>query len=355
MQTAHILFSPNVMKQILPINRYIFTLFSILFAGTVHGQLAPDRSAPFTAVKWEGETPIVMLDEWHTLTAIDGTPVKDIIAFSKKVQKSRWQKYFSEDIVEAMRGLDKPLNITSTLTLLKEGKAISKQVAVTTDNRKSVWKYNNDNKKTTPSSSSSSTSKESVSAQQEKIVADIQKDIAGFANVKGSEVYKFKSAKIEFTTTGHKLYAGKETYYIDDYGKTVIIITDKPGAYEPEHTTMIWKDGKTTMLNHNTKKYYQTPVRTKSSEPPTIAYSNETQRKQGGYTKKTNEKVAGKDCDVYEHTKMKVTYYLWKNIDLKLVNYALGGDIGYTREATSVEESITIPASLFTIPEGYKK
>ncbi len=108
------------------------------------------------------------------------------------------------------------------------------------------------------------------------------------------------------------------------------------------------------MINHHKKNYYTTPVRTKSSEPPVIAYSNAEQKKQGGYVKKPNETIAGKDCEVYEHTKNKVTYYLWKNIDLKFVNYSLG-NTGYTREATSVEEISSVPVSLLQIPEGYKK
>lgn len=67
-----------------------------------------------------------------------------------------------------------------------------------------------------------------------------------------------------------------------------------------------------------------------------------------------NETVAGKECEVYDHVKMKIIYYLWKNIDLKLVNYSLGST-GYTREATLVEEISSIPASVLQIPEGYKK
>lgn len=345
--------TPINMKHLKPLR---VTLLILLFVcdGVLFAQEALERSAPFSAVKWDGETPIVLIDDWYTLTAVNGVPVKDIVAFSKKKRKSSWQKYFSEDIIEAMNGLGKPLQVTTTLSFINDGKSVAKSVEVTKEKRRSVREYNKENPIPTTSTKSVQT-KESVPAEQERIVADIQKSIAGFANAKSDVAYKFKSAKIEFTTTGHKLYAGKETYYIDDYGKTVVIVADKPGAYEPENTTMIWKDGKTTMLNHLTKKYYTTPIRTKSSEPPTIAYSNETQRKQGGYSKKANTKVAGHECEVYELAKMKVTYYLWKGIDLKIENYSLGGDIGYIREATSVEENISIPASLYTIPAGYKK
>ena len=58
---------------------------------------------------------------------------------------------------------------------------------------------------------------------------------------------------------------------------------------------------------------------------------------------------------VYGHEKMKATYWLWKNIDVKLINYSLGGNMGYTKEASFIHENITIPASVFEIPAGYKK
>lgn len=337
------------MKHLTPCIIGVFIILSHASILPIYSQPAPERSTPYAAMKWEADTPLILLDAWYTLTAIDGVPINEIITFAKKEKKSRWQKYVSEDIVEIMRLIEKPMNSTASLSLTKDGRALTKQVELTKENRRSVRKYNDEHKQ-----SPSAAADESKQSKQEMIVSDLQKNIAKSVNIKNDAVYGFKSAKIEFTTTGHKLYAGKETYYIDDYGKTVVIVTDKPGLYEPENTTMIWKDGKTTMINHHTKKYYTTPVRTKSSEPPTIAYSNETQRKQGGYTKKGKETIAGKECDVYEHRTMKVTYYLWKNIDLKLINYSLG-DMGYTREAVSVQENISLPSSLFELPDGYKK
>lgn len=167
--------------------------------------------------------------------------------------------------------------------------------------------------------------------------------------------FAFKSAKIQYTITGHKMYAGTETYYIDDYGKTVVLEVDKPGFMgQKEKQTIIWKDNKTTLIDHVKKTWYTTPVRTKSTEPPTIGYSSETQRKQGGYEKQANESISGQDCSVYKHSKNDVIYWLWKGIDLKQRNYSLGGEMGYVKEATKVEEGISIPASLFEVPAGYK-
>ena len=183
----------------------------------------------------------------------------------------------------------------------------------------------------------------------------VQKDIAGTVNIKNEKLYPFKSAKFEFAYTGHKFYSGTETVYIDDYGKTVIVISEKPNSPYPEKTTVIWKANQCTNINHIKKTYYISPVRPKSTEPPVIAYSTAEQRKQGGYIKKPNETILGKSCEVYEHTKMNVTYWLWKGYELKLVNFALGNKLGYTKEPASSEENVMIPASLFQIPAGYKK
>lgn len=320
-------------------------VFCIIFLcfGKAFTQPAPERSTPFTAVKWLQENPYVMVEnEWYLLVAVDGTEAKAIVDYCKKIKGSRWQKYFSEDFVEALTGMGKPPQQKVKLLLINDGKTFEKTLEMTTDNRRKVWTYNNENQLTTEGKT------------QQEIVADVQKNIADFVNIKGDSVYKFKSAKIEFTSTGSKLFAGKETYYIDDFGKTVVIVTDKPGVMEPEKTTMIWKNNQTTLINHYKKNYYTTPVRTKSSEPPVIAYSTAEQKKQGGYEKKANEKIAGKECEVYEHIKNKVTYFLWKGIDLKLINHSVGSTF-YTREAISVEENITIPASLLQIPEDYRK
>jgi hypothetical protein len=317
----------------------------VLLHNATYAQNAPEHTAPYSAVKWLQSNPYVMIDgEWYLLVQLQGIESAKIASFCKNEYGEKWQKRFSEDIVEVMQKMGKSLPMAVDMMLIKDGKTIKRTAEMTKKNRINTWNYNHDN----PEAGKAGTQKE--------IVERTQKDIAGFANITMEKPFLCKSAKIEFTYTGHKLFAGKETLYIDDYGKTVISIIDRPGmAGQREHSTTVWKDNKTTVFNHVKKNYYTTPVRPKSTEPPVISYSSETQRTQGGYSKKGTETIAGKPCDVYEHEKMKVTYWLWKNVDVKLINYSNGGTMGYTKEATSIQENATIPAELFSIPAGYSK
>ncbi|MFM9943731.1 MAG: hypothetical protein ACKVQB_00720 [Bacteroidia bacterium] len=329
-------------------NNYLKIILSILalvlFINLAPQQDAPLRTTPFTAVKWDGDVPYVMVGgEWYMLVTAEKVKTEDIVAYCKANKGERWKKAFSEDFAEVMQQLGHTLPLTVELVLKKDKKTSIKKETMTTDNRKKVKEYNKANPEP------------EISEEQKKVVKDVQKDISG-VNLKMEKPFEFKSAKIEFVITGHKLFAGTETMYIDDYGKTIVIELDKPGiAKMPEKSTIIWKDNKSTVINHIKKTYYTSAIRPKSTEPPTIAYSTAEQKKQGGYEKQTSETIAGKQCEVYKHNKNNVTYWLWKGIDLKIINYALGEKTGYTREAKSVEENITIPSSLFEIPAGYKK
>lgn len=329
--------------------KHLFSVFLLLCLFLkVSAQDAPVRSTPFTAVKWLQYNPYVMVnDEWYLLVMVDNTEAKTIVDFCRNKYGDRWQKRFSEDFVDVLTAMGKAPK--ANVKLLKDGKFFDKTLVMTTDNRKKVYDYNKQN----PPAEKLSTG--SGGKTQNEIVEQVQKDIAGTVNIKKEKLYPFKTAKFEFVYTGHKLYSGTETVYIDDYGKTVIIIREKPNSPYPEKTTVIWKANQSTNINHIKKTYYISPVRPKSTEPPVIAYSTPEQRTQGGYLKKPNEKILGKECDVYEHSKMNVTYWIWKGYELKLTNFSLGNKMGYTKEPKTATENIIIPESLFMIPEGYKK
>ncbi len=329
------------------ITTILLSLTIVLFSvSCAHSQNAPEKTAPFTAVKWLQNNPYVMVDgEWHLLVDLEGTEASQIVQFCQKEYGSKWQKRFSEDLVEVMQTMNKPLPTTVSMTLIKNGTTRTAKKLMTKENRKAAWEYNN-----TGTLAASAPNEDSA---KNKELDTAMKETAETVNINMDKPFKFKSAKIEYEITGGKMYEGKETVYIDDYGKTVVVITDKPGLMgQRENKTIIWKDNHTTDIDHVKKTWQEYPIRPKITEPPVIAYSNETQRTQGGYVKKENQKVADKDCEVYEHAQMKVIYYLWKGIDLKLDNYSLG-KTGYVRTATKVEEGIGIPAEVLKIPEGY--
>ncbi len=64
------------------------------------------KRAPYTAVRWEGDTPVVKIgDEWLTLISLDGVAAGDIVAFSRRTYQENWQKRFEEDLVEVLAGM----------------------------------------------------------------------------------------------------------------------------------------------------------------------------------------------------------------------------------------------------------
>ena len=122
-------------------------LIAIIFSFIqLHAQVAPERSTPFTAVKWIQYNPYVMIDgEWYLLVLVNNTAANKIVDYCKQNKPSQWQKFFSEDFVDAMKGIGAPLQTNVKLTLIKDGKTIEKTLEMTTDNRKKVRDYNTAN------------------------------------------------------------------------------------------------------------------------------------------------------------------------------------------------------------------
>lgn len=327
--------------------KQLLLLAAILFSFSSYAQLAEEKTAPFGAVKSaNGKTLVYVQGEWYTPVSINKIPAKDILEYCKREYEDKWLKRFSEDLVEVMEQMGKPLPQTVSVTLSANGQQVTKTLAMTKENRRAAWNYNNNNELPKATSTPTSTAGRS---------RNVDKATAKAVNLSMDKPYTIKSAKIEYTYEGGKMFAGKETVYIDDYGKTVVVITDKPGIMgQKDNKTTIWKDNKTTQIDHASKTWQSFAIRVKSTEPPVIAYSNETQRRQGGYEQQADAAVAGKNCEVYKHKSMDVTYWLWHNIDLKLRNYSQGKN-GYIKTATSVQEGITIPASVLKVPAGYTK
>jgi hypothetical protein len=295
-------------------------------------------------VKWENETPVVQVDgEWFTLKQIDGSTTEKIIAYCKKQYGDKWQKRFSEDLVEVLKGMGHSPQPTAMLTLMKGSTIVQKQASMTSENRQAVWKYNSGN--TASATSTAKPAATSGTATQPK-----KETTAASAVIQPpSGSFNIKACKITYEYTG--IITGTDVFYFDDYGKVAVLEQNRTGMGASKQT-IIWKDGRSTFINHEKKTAVKSPFRPKDTEPPTIAYVSEQQRKNEGYEKLDNETIAGKSCEVYNHTKMKVKYWLWNNIDLRLENYALGKN-GYIKNAVKVEDISSIPSGLLNIPSGY--
>ncbi len=107
----------------------------------------PDKASPFTAVKWERDQPIVKFEnEWYTLLKLEHLNAEKIIDFAKKSYGDKWQKRFSEDLVEVLTGMGYTPKAKVNLILKKDGKVIEKTGQMTEENRRLVWQNNQDQK-----------------------------------------------------------------------------------------------------------------------------------------------------------------------------------------------------------------
>ncbi|NOT51572.1 MAG: hypothetical protein HOP10_09870 [Chitinophagaceae bacterium] len=162
-------------------------------------------------------------------------------------------------------------------------------------------------------------------------------------------MFDIKAAKITFNySDGNE--TGTETLYFEDYGNRAVLVVDKKSKYGKTSQTQIWKDKKTTIIDHEKKTVATSGFRPKATEPPAIADTDDNTKKNIGYEKLTNESVAGKNCEVWFNAKQNFKYCLWNKIALKEV---LGTSIN--REATAVDEISEIPASVMEVPKDYKQ
>jgi hypothetical protein len=167
--------------------------------------------------------------------------------------------------------------------------------------------------------------------------------------IPANAMFGIKAAKIVYNYTDGQ-ETGTETLYFDDYGAVAVMVVDRKSKYSTVKQTVIWKDRKSTIINHENKTVVKSSFRPKATEPPAIADTDEQTRKNIGYEKLADETIAGKTCEVWFNAKQNFKYCLWNKIALK---EALGKSI--MREATLAEEISEIPASMMEIPKDYKQ
>lgn len=74
-------------------------LLLALLGATARAERWQHKSAPFTAVRWKGDTPIVRVDgAWYTAVALHGKPVEAILKFCREHYDRKWRKRFVEDL-----------------------------------------------------------------------------------------------------------------------------------------------------------------------------------------------------------------------------------------------------------------
>ena len=103
---------------------------------------ASDKVSPFSAVRWEGDQPVVQVrGDWFKLVSLDGIAVGDITKFSQKANGERWKQRFSEDLVELLEGMDHELGASVDLVVQALGSSEEqtlKGVRMTEANREAI-------------------------------------------------------------------------------------------------------------------------------------------------------------------------------------------------------------------------
>ncbi len=125
--------------------RKFFTFTVLCFSSLLafSQKLELEKASPFTAVKWEKDQPVVQFDnEWHHLEKLDAFTTKELLDFCKEQFGSIWQKRFSEDLVEVLRGMGYQPHVKVTLQLSKEGISNIYTGTFTSENRRSSLLYN---------------------------------------------------------------------------------------------------------------------------------------------------------------------------------------------------------------------
>ena len=127
--------------------RKYFMLMALCFGMAAAGfaqKLTLEKASPFTAVKWEEDQPIVQFDNaWYALIKLDGYTSGQLLDFCKKEFGDKWQKRFSEDLVEVLKSMGAEPEEKVKL-VLSDGNQRKNVIAIyTLENRQKVLMYNN--------------------------------------------------------------------------------------------------------------------------------------------------------------------------------------------------------------------
>lgn len=173
-----------------------------------------------------------------------------------------------------------------------------------------------------------------------------------FAAGAQEKMYEVKSGIVtmEMDMMGQKI---TQQIYFDDYGVKQATV----GNFGGRKSRNIVVDGSTVMVNDDEKTAMKMPMMGQQ-ERVNFLQLDEKAIKKYKVKELGTETVAGKECKKYEVTlfmmgqPQKQTVCVYKGITLKSTSKSDFGSMDQV--ATKVEENVTIPASMFTVPEGVK-
>lgn len=125
---------------------WILVAFFIISPSIASAQMADKKSSPFEALRWNGDSPEVMVhSDWYRPLAIQGVDIENILAFCKDRYGGKAKKRFGEDLPVALQAMGHPLPASVTLKLqrIKDGEVFMLvDIPSSTRNRKAIWSSN---------------------------------------------------------------------------------------------------------------------------------------------------------------------------------------------------------------------
>ena len=123
----------------------LLTLFAVT-PTVASAQMADKKSSPFEALRWNGNSPEVMVKSiWYRPIVINGVNIEDVLSYCKKKYGSGVKKRFGEDLPVVLQGMGHPLPATVDLTLVRlddEDEVTHIKVPSTRRNRTAIWQSN---------------------------------------------------------------------------------------------------------------------------------------------------------------------------------------------------------------------
>ena len=143
------LFNLIHMKSIIALLALSIISFGALCQSNVsNSKELPGKASPFTAVDWENNEPLVKFEEeWYRFLALDTLSKEKILNFCKTEYGEKWQKRFSEDLVEVLRAMSYNPKKEVKLKLKKNGEIYDLTGTLSGENRQKIRKYNDAKKK----------------------------------------------------------------------------------------------------------------------------------------------------------------------------------------------------------------
>ena len=338
----------------------LLCLISILTGPALIAQTAPEKSSPFTAVKWVNDQPSVQFQgEWFEPFSIDGVTVERILKHCKEEHGRRYQKRFSEDLVEIMGEMGYQLKPEVKLVLKMDGRTVVRTGQMTEANRRMVWTYNQENEAGNSNSSSNSNTNTNTNRNSDRNSSGSHIRNAKEMLAQGYKRYEVESGMVEYKLEGNS--SGTETLYFDMWGwreaRYSKSVTKFMGI-KSETETVSYLDGE-WMINYNP----ETDFATRTSNPmfKNLAEGAENKNmtevgremfKSMGGEQQGNETVSGYNCERWHLKDLNTTAWVHKGVSLKEHSKLMGMEIEKT--ATKVQFGVKPPSAKLIPPADAK-